>query len=46
MMMIEVVKAGTLFFLAVFLPAITIYFTVKWLYKTILQINLKRKLNK
>ena len=46
MIFIGTLKAGTLFFLAVFLPTITIYFTVKWLYKTILQINLKRKLNK
>lgn len=46
MILIEVVKAGTLFFLAVFLPTITIYTIIKWLYMTILQINLKRKLTK
>jgi hypothetical protein len=46
MIVIEVLKAGTLFFLAVFLPTITVYTIIKRLYMTILQINLKRKIKK
>jgi len=46
MIVIEVVKVGTLFFLAVFLPTITVHTIIKWLYMTILQINLKRKIKK